>query len=111
MKLGILLLFGTLVVVINGMPPISRDYNTHCRCLQVESRIIPPDSLRSVKIVPEGPHCPDKEIIAGLASGEKVCLNPRSSWVKNLIQFILEMQLHQEGKAPPKKQRGRRVVI
>ncbi|KAF3837148.1 hypothetical protein F7725_004612 [Dissostichus mawsoni] len=55
----------------SGMPPISRDYNTHCRCVQVESRIIPPDSLRSIKLFPEGPHCPDIEVIAGLASGEK----------------------------------------
>nr|AGR27883.1 interleukin 8 isoform 1 [Oplegnathus fasciatus] len=104
MKLCVLLISGTLLVLINGMPPISRDYNSHCRCLQVESRIIPPDNLRSIKLVPEGPHCPETEVIAGLASGEKVCLNPRSSWVKKLIHFVLEKQLHQQGGAPPKNQ-------
>ncbi|KAI4808478.1 hypothetical protein KUCAC02_000537 [Chaenocephalus aceratus] len=78
MKLCIVLVFGTLIALAYGMPPISRDYNTHCRCVQVESRIIPPDSLRSIKLFPKGPHCPDIEVIAGLASGEKVCLNPRS---------------------------------
>ncbi|KAM3590193.1 uncharacterized protein V6R79_005614 [Siganus canaliculatus] len=103
MKLCILLMFGTLFVLISGVPTISRDYNTHCRCLQLESRIIPPDSLRSIKLIPEGPHCPDKEIIAGLASGERVCLNPRSSWVKKLVHFVLERQLHQQGAALPKK--------
>ncbi|XP_068443838.1 C-X-C motif chemokine 19 [Clinocottus analis] len=92
MKLSILLIFGTLLVLIDGMPPISRDFNTHCRCLQVESRIIPPDNLRSIKLFPEGPHCPDTEVIAGLANGQKVCLNPRSSWVKKLIGFILKRQ-------------------
>ncbi|XP_029310932.1 interleukin-8-like [Cottoperca gobio] len=102
MKLCIMLVFGTLLALVYGMPPISRDYNTHCRCVQVESRIIPPDSLRSIKLVPEGPHCPNKEVIAGLASGEKVCLNPRSSWVKKLIHFVLEKQLHQQGETPPK---------
>ncbi|XP_070711013.1 interleukin-8-like [Pempheris klunzingeri] len=100
MKLCILLVFGTLLVFIDGMPPISRDYNTHCRCLQVESRIIPPDSLRSIKLIPEGPHCSDTEVIAGLASGEKVCLNPRSSWVKKLIHFVLERQLNQQAALP-----------
>nr|QFG40053.1 interleukin-8 [Lateolabrax japonicus] len=100
MKLCILLMFGTLLVLINGMPPISRDYNTHCRCLQVESRIIPPDNLRSIKLIPEGPHCTETEVIAGLASGEKVCLNPRSSWVKKLIHFVLEKQLNQQGALP-----------
>ncbi|XP_069028301.1 interleukin-8-like [Embiotoca jacksoni] len=104
MKLFVLLTFGTLLVLIHGMPPISRDYNTHCRCLQVESRIIPPDSLRSIKLVPTGPHCPEIEVIAGLASGEKVCLNPRSSWVKKLIHFVLEKQLNHQGGALNKKQ-------
>ncbi|KAG7497266.1 interleukin-8-like [Solea senegalensis] len=86
------------------MPPLSRDYNTHCRCLQVESRIIPPDSLRSIKLIPEGPYCANAEVIAGLASGEKVCLNPRSTWVKKLVHFILQKQLHQQGRAGAKNQ-------
>ncbi|CAK6981242.1 C-X-C motif chemokine 19 [Scomber scombrus] len=102
MKICILLMIGTLIVLTDGMPPISRDYNTHCRCLKVESRIIPPDSLRSIKLFPEGPHCPDTEVIAGLSNGEKVCLNPRSSWVKKLVHFVLERQLHQQGGALPK---------
>ncbi|KAM7377176.1 hypothetical protein PAMA_013787 [Pampus argenteus] len=102
MKLCILLVFVTLFVLVDGMLPISRDYNTHCRCLQVESRIIPPNSLKSIKLLPEGPHCPDTEVIAGLVSGEKVCLNPRSYWVKKLIHFVLEKQLHQHGGALPK---------
>ncbi|XP_013873850.1 permeability factor 2 [Austrofundulus limnaeus] len=101
MKLFVLLTLGALVVLINGMPPISRDINTHCRCLQVESRIIPPESLKSIKLVPEGPHCAETEVIAGLMSGEKVCLNPRSAWVKKLVHFVLEKQLH---KQKPKNQ-------
>ncbi|KAF3697816.1 C-X-C motif chemokine 10 Small-inducible cytokine B10 Precursor [Channa argus] len=104
MKPYILLIFGTLFVIANGLPPISRDFNNHCRCLQVESRIIPSDSLRSIKLIPEGHHCPETEVIAGLTTGEKICLNPQSSWVKKLIQFVLEKQLHQKGKALPKNQ-------
>lgn len=46
-----------------GMPQINRDYNTRCHCLQVESRIIPPESLRSIKLIPEGPHCPETEVM------------------------------------------------
>ncbi|XP_061566231.1 interleukin-8-like [Cololabis saira] len=100
MKLCTLLMLGTLAVLADGMPPISRDYNTHCRCLQVESRIIPPDTLKSIKLVAEGPHCPDTEVIASLTNGEKVCLNPRSAWVKKLVQFVLEKQLYQQGTLP-----------
>uniref|UniRef100_A0A3Q4BDJ4 Chemokine interleukin-8-like domain-containing protein n=1 Tax=Mola mola TaxID=94237 RepID=A0A3Q4BDJ4_MOLML len=104
MKLCILLVLGTLFVLIAGMPPVSRDYNHRCRCLQVESRIIPPDSLRSIKLFPEGPHCPETEIIAGLKSGTKICLNPQSSWVKKLVHFVLEKQQHQKGVSLPKNQ-------
>lgn len=45
------------------MPQINRDYNTRCHCLQVESRIIPPESLRSIKLIPEGPNCPETEVM------------------------------------------------
>ncbi|XP_037334734.1 C-X-C motif chemokine 19 [Pungitius pungitius] len=99
MKLSVLLVFGALLIIVDGMPPISRDYNTRCRCLQLESRVIPPHDLRSIKLVPEGPHCPSIEVIAGLANGEKVCLNPRSAWVKKLVRFVLERQSHQQGQA------------
>uniref|UniRef100_A0A8C6WWQ2 Chemokine (C-X-C motif) ligand 19 n=1 Tax=Neogobius melanostomus TaxID=47308 RepID=A0A8C6WWQ2_9GOBI len=100
MKLCVVVMLGTLFVLSNGMPPINREYNSHCRCVQVESRIIPPDSLRSIKLVPEGPHCPHTEVIAGLSSGERVCLNPQSSWVKKLVKFVLDKQMQR----PPKTQ-------
>ncbi|XP_057710141.1 C-X-C motif chemokine 19 [Corythoichthys intestinalis] len=92
MKICSLLSFGVLLASVGGMPPISRDYNTRCRCLRAESRIIPPDSLRSIKVVPEGSHCTHTEIIAILVSGEQVCLDSQSSWVKKLVHFVLEKQ-------------------
>ncbi|CAF90539.1 unnamed protein product [Tetraodon nigroviridis] len=102
MKICILFVFATLLAASTGMAPISRDYVTRCQCLQVESRIIPPDSLRSIKLIPEGPHCPTAEVIAGLASGAKVCLNPKSTWVKKLVQFVLEKQLNRKQATLPK---------
>ncbi|XP_027893977.1 C-X-C motif chemokine 19 [Xiphophorus couchianus] len=102
MKLCIVIVLAALLVLADGMPPISRDLNPHCRCLQVESRIIPAENLKSIKLVPEGPNCAETEVIAGLVSGEKVCLNPQSAWVKKLVQFVLERQT-QKQKAAPKK--------
>ncbi|XP_051575639.1 C-X-C motif chemokine 19 [Myxocyprinus asiaticus] len=72
----------------NAMQPLGAGYNSHCMCLKLESRVIPPDNLRSVEILPRGPHCKATEVIAGLSSGEKICLNPRTPWVKKLIHFI-----------------------
>ncbi|XP_067117316.1 C-X-C motif chemokine 19 [Osmerus mordax] len=76
----------------NGMPPIGRDYNQHCHCVKLETRVIPPDSLRSVEIRPSGPHCQNIEVIAGLARGEKICLDPDTHWVKRLTRFVVEKQ-------------------
>ncbi|XP_054609087.1 C-X-C motif chemokine 19 [Dunckerocampus dactyliophorus] len=95
MKICVLLTFGCLLALIHGMPPLSQDYNTHCRCLQAETRIIPPDRLRNIKLVPKGPHCTNAEVIAILASGQRVCLDPQSLWVRKLVRFVLDKQLHQ----------------
>ncbi|KAM4564206.1 C-X-C motif chemokine 19 [Fundulus diaphanus] len=103
MKLCVLFVLGTLVALTDGMPPISRDLNTHCRCLQVESRIIPPENLKSIKLLPEGPNCAQTEVIASLVSGERVCLNPGSAWVKKLVQFVLERQTQKQATTPKKK--------
>ncbi|KAM6949115.1 C-X-C motif chemokine 19 [Aplochiton taeniatus] len=88
------LLVTIFIVNTNGMPPIGRDYNRRCLCLHLESRIIPPDSLKSIEIIPKNPHCQSTEVIAGLATGERVCLNPSSSWVKKLTHFISQRQSH-----------------
>ncbi|XP_068163888.1 interleukin-8-like [Antennarius striatus] len=100
MKLCILLLLSLLLVFVHGMPP-----NTRCRCLQVESRIIPPDSLKSIKLYKEGAHCPDTEVIAQLVNGDKVCLDPRSSWVKKLLRFVLQKKVKQAAAAPKKTEK------
>ncbi|XP_015230953.1 C-X-C motif chemokine 19 [Cyprinodon tularosa] len=102
MKLCMLFVLGILVAITDGMPPISRDLNTHCRCMQVESRIIPPENLKSIKLIPAGPSCAETEVIAGLVSGE-VCLNPRAAWVKKLVQFVLERKTKKKGVLPKKK--------
>ncbi|CAG6022025.1 unnamed protein product [Menidia menidia] len=48
---------------LSGMPPLNRDYTSHCGCLQLESRIIPPASLRSLRLLPQGPHCAQPEVM------------------------------------------------
>ncbi|XP_051757495.1 C-X-C motif chemokine 19 [Ctenopharyngodon idella] len=83
-----LTVIGASIVLFGAVQPHSAGYNTRCMCLKLESRIIPPDNLRRVEILPRGPHCKTTEVIAGLSSGERICLNPRTPWVKKLILFI-----------------------
>uniref|UniRef100_A0AAY4BPP0 Chemokine interleukin-8-like domain-containing protein n=1 Tax=Denticeps clupeoides TaxID=299321 RepID=A0AAY4BPP0_9TELE len=81
--------------VASGMQPLGRGYNRRCLCFDLESRVIPPDKLRSVEILPSGPHCRNAEVVAQLAGGEKICLNHRAPWVRRLVRFILEKEPHQ----------------
>ncbi|KAL0970141.1 hypothetical protein UPYG_G00237680 [Umbra pygmaea] len=79
-------------VLTNGIQPFGRVYNRHCLCVKLESRVIPPNSLKSVEIRPRGTHCAQTEVIAGLVSGENICLNPQSVWVKKLVSFVIQKQ-------------------
>uniref|UniRef100_A0AAY4BMG8 Chemokine interleukin-8-like domain-containing protein n=1 Tax=Denticeps clupeoides TaxID=299321 RepID=A0AAY4BMG8_9TELE len=82
-------------MLMNHMDPLGRGYNRRCLCFDLESRVIPPDKLRSVEILPSGPHCRNAEVVAQLAGGEKICLNHRAPWVRRLVRFILEKEPHQ----------------
>ncbi|XP_051520203.1 interleukin-8-like [Myxocyprinus asiaticus] len=93
--MNFLLLFTLIaasILLSSAIQPLGAGYNSHCMCLKLESRVIPPDNHRSVEILPKGPHCKTTEVIAGLSSGEKICLNPRTSWVKKLIHFEKKQQ-------------------
>ncbi|XP_012678188.1 C-X-C motif chemokine 19 [Clupea harengus] len=95
---GLLLLMwtGTLIIATSGMQPLGRGYNSHCLCLGFESRVIPQERLRSVEILPRGPHCKSAEIVAHLVTGEKICLNPRAVWVRKLVRYMMEKEAQQQ---------------
>ncbi|KAL6490932.1 hypothetical protein MHYP_G00012770 [Metynnis hypsauchen] len=84
----LLALVASSLLFTSAMQPLGRGYNSQCMCLQLESRVIPPHSLRSVEIYPKGPHCKNAEVIASLVNGQRICLNTRTTWVKKLINFI-----------------------
>ncbi|KAG9274550.1 interleukin-8-like [Astyanax mexicanus] len=89
MRLFLLLaLMASILLSTTAMQPLGRGYNSQCKCLQLESRVIPRNSLKSVEIIPRGSHCKNTEVIAGLTSGERICLNPKTAWVRKLVQFI-----------------------
>ncbi|XP_018979943.1 permeability factor 2-like [Cyprinus carpio] len=83
-----LTVIGASIVLSDAVQPLGAGYNSRCVCLRLESRIIPQENLRRVEILPRGPHCKTTEVIAGLSSGERICLNPKTPWVQKLILFI-----------------------
>ncbi|KAM9381621.1 interleukin-8-like [Phaethornis superciliosus] len=61
-----------------------------CQCLSTHSRFIHPKFIRNVNLTPSGPHCKNVEVIATLADGREVCLDPAAPWVKLIIKAILD---------------------
>ncbi|KAG5261113.1 hypothetical protein AALO_G00300180 [Alosa alosa] len=98
MKVILLLaLTGLLIIATSGMPALGKGYNSHCLCFEFESRVIPQERLRSVEILPRGPHCSSTEIVARLVTGEKICLNPSATWVRRLVRYVIEKEALQRG--------------
>ncbi|KAL2079209.1 hypothetical protein ACEWY4_024953 [Coilia grayii] len=94
-SLLLLVLTGSWIIAISGMQPLGKGYNSHCLCLDFESRVIPQESLRSVEILPRGTHCKSTEVIARLVSGQKICLNPSVAWVRKLVRYMMEKEAQQ----------------
>ncbi|KFO90395.1 Interleukin-8 [Buceros rhinoceros silvestris] len=61
-----------------------------CQCIGTHSKFIPPRLIRNVNLIPSGPHCKNVEVIATLADGREVCLEPTAPWVKLIIKAILD---------------------
>ncbi|XP_062898290.1 interleukin-8-like [Mobula hypostoma] len=56
-----------------------------CHCIQTSFDIIHPTSIRSLKYIPKGSHCPSAEIIVTLKNEKKVCVDPDAKWWQALI--------------------------
>ncbi|XP_043917080.1 interleukin-8-like [Protopterus annectens] len=61
-----------------------------CQCINKESRFIHPKNMKSVELIPSGPHCKELEVIITMNSGNQVCVDPNVPWVKQIIKRILE---------------------
>ncbi|KAG5845573.1 hypothetical protein ANANG_G00140720 [Anguilla anguilla] len=92
MRTSIFLVLSISLLVAHGMETIGLGYTAYCKCLNHERRLIPLSNMRSIEILPSGPHCKSTEVIASLVSGERICLDHRASWVKKVIHFIKKKQ-------------------
>uniref|UniRef100_A0A5F9C5M3 C-X-C motif chemokine n=1 Tax=Oryctolagus cuniculus TaxID=9986 RepID=A0A5F9C5M3_RABIT len=57
-----------------------------CQCIQIYSNFISPKLIKNVQMIPSGPYCSTKEVIATLKSGQEACLNPAAPMVKKFLQ-------------------------
>ncbi|KAF5902805.1 interleukin-8-like, partial [Clarias magur] len=58
----LLALISVSLFLTKAIQPLGKGYNSHCMCLNLESRVIPQHTLRSVEIFPRGSHCRNAEV-------------------------------------------------
>ncbi|XP_060688221.1 interleukin-8-like [Hemiscyllium ocellatum] len=63
---------------------------SRCKCTAVISHFISPRKYQHIDIFPQGSFCRKVEIIITLKDGKKVCVNPKSNWVKKVIYLMNE---------------------
>ncbi|KAM9142336.1 C-X-C motif chemokine 13-like [Pangshura tecta] len=59
-----------------------------CRCTKQTSDFISPRRYESIEIIPFGGACRTTEIILKLKTGQKLCVNPKASWMQKLLTKI-----------------------
>ncbi|XP_063281376.1 interleukin-8-like [Pelobates fuscus] len=72
-----------------GMP-MARMNELRCICISTETKFVSPKYFQNVEIIPKGPHCKNVEVIVTLKNGQEVCLEPTISWVKKIVNKILD---------------------
>ncbi|XP_069781255.1 interleukin-8-like [Narcine bancroftii] len=72
-----------------GMSIIMQTDELRCMCINYVSNFIPLNKMKDIDIFPKGPHCSNVEVIATLKNGKKICLLAEASWVKKMINIIL----------------------
>ncbi|XP_069778990.1 C-X-C motif chemokine 11-1-like [Narcine bancroftii] len=63
---------------------------SRCRCVKVSSQFIHPIRFKHIDIFPQGPYCRKVEIVITLKNEMKVCVNPKTLWVKRVINILTE---------------------
>ncbi|XP_075193447.1 interleukin-8-like [Anomaloglossus baeobatrachus] len=85
--LAIFLLYTT---VTEGMSLARSVSELRCQCINVARPEKPIKDMKSLELIPSGPHCKNTEVIITLKSGSKVCVDPSTPWVEKIIKTILE---------------------
>ncbi|XP_038647746.1 interleukin-8-like isoform X2 [Scyliorhinus canicula] len=83
------LLLGTIVICLaaHGFC-IGTITNSRCKCVNVISNFIHPRRYQHVGVFNQGSFCRKVEIVITLKHGKRVCVNPKTQWVKRMVSFL-----------------------
>ncbi|KAM4710235.1 C-X-C motif chemokine 13 [Discoglossus pictus] len=83
-----------LVVIqsVGGLNIEPRFPGGKCKCFKTTMHFIPPKTYKQIEIYPQGPNCPETEIIITMKNDNLVCVNPEAKWMKRFIDFLKEQK-------------------
>ncbi|CAK6433058.1 unnamed protein product [Pipistrellus nathusii] len=83
------LIFCLILLTLNGTKGIPLNRTTRCSCINISHQPVNPKSLEKIEVIPKSSSCPSLEVIATMKNnGEKICLNPESKMVKNILKAL-----------------------
>ncbi|EPQ01681.1 C-X-C motif chemokine 10 [Myotis brandtii] len=83
------LIFCLILLTLSETQGIPLNRTTRCSCIKISNQPVNPRSLEKLEMIPASPSCPRVEIIATMKrNGEKICLNPESKIIKNILKAI-----------------------
>ncbi|KAM4811586.1 C-X-C motif chemokine 13 [Urocitellus parryii] len=99
-----------MLLVSSSLSPVHgvlEAYNTNlkCSCVQGISDFIHVRQIGRLQIIPPGNGCPIEQIIIRLKNKTTVCMNPHTSWIKKLINYLSKKNLFST-QAPAMKKMG-----
>ncbi|XP_069832857.1 interleukin-8-like [Dendropsophus ebraccatus] len=92
---SIFLLFTTIT---EGMSLARSVSELRCQCINVARPEKPIKGMKSLELIPSGPHCKNTEVIITLKNGSSVCVDPSTPWLEKIIKNQLERQNNEETK-------------
>ncbi|XP_067826799.1 interleukin-8-like [Heptranchias perlo] len=84
----VLTLFVLYVASIQASSVGGKRMDLRCQCIKTSSKFISRKRMESIEIIANGPHCANVEIVVRLKNNHQVCLDPKTSWVKAILNRL-----------------------
>ncbi|XP_023361483.2 C-X-C motif chemokine 10-like [Sarcophilus harrisii] len=93
----IFLIFGMLVITTSSSDPaldtvMIKSGINKCFCQKLSTEAIPSEEIISVIIHLPTEYCKKPEFILLLKNGKKICVNPKSKWIKSVLQSSMRLK-------------------
>ncbi|XP_060103387.1 C-X-C motif chemokine 13-like [Heteronotia binoei] len=86
-------LFANHILLVQGLPIESLVVHMRrCKCARQTSAVFNLANFKSVQVFPQSVYCRRKEVILITKKNRKICVNPNTAWVQDLLKSLRNRQ-------------------